>query len=176
MANKRQNFPSPVWVKVSTKSFCTCERWCQTAENSVQLDAPATKIKPDFPGTARLSWDREGACLHLPHWCRWSSSLMSPQSLSSSQIQLLEMHLPLSHWNWLAEQVFTVRTERRDAQWRDWLVCLESLCEGHSNLVYGMEELAHINVRNTQSVTAARPLNWFYVCFYNVVERPRSGW
>lgn len=43
----------------------------------------------------------------IPQLCLWSSSLMSPQSLSPSQIQDEAMHLPSSHRNWSVLQVRT---------------------------------------------------------------------
>lgn len=42
-----------------------------------------------------------------PQLCLWSSSLMSPQSLSPSQIQVEAMHLPSSHRNCSVLQVRT---------------------------------------------------------------------
>lgn len=44
---------------------------------------------------------------YVPQLCLWSSSLMSPQSLSPSQIQDEAIHLPSSHRNWSVLQVRT---------------------------------------------------------------------
>lgn len=43
----------------------------------------------------------------IPQLCLWSSSLMSPQSLSPSQIQDEAIHLPSSQRNWSVLQVLT---------------------------------------------------------------------
>lgn len=43
----------------------------------------------------------------IPQLCLWSSSLMSPQSLSPSQIQDEAMHLPSSQRNCSVLQVLT---------------------------------------------------------------------
>lgn len=55
----------------------------------------------------RVAEEETGRIKFIPQSCLWSSSLMSPQSLSPSQIQDEAMHLPSSQRNWSELQVLT---------------------------------------------------------------------